>query len=1712
MLDPQQRVGPYEVRSVVGRGGMGSVYLAVDLRLGRRVALKVLDRAAAGGHDAMLAEARLTARVSHPAIVAVYDVGELDGRPWLALEFVDGRPLAAWVAEGPTPALQAARLLQPVAEALAAAHAAGIVHRDLKPDNILVGRDGRPRVVDFGIAQGASEGAAGVAGTPGYMAPEVWRGEPATAAADVWALGVTLYELLAGRSPWQAAIERGVAAVRAQVASQAEAPQLPDPGDVPPALVALVEACLDPVAARRPAASQVAHDLGRVLTRVPVDTEACPFPGLLPYTAEHAGWFFGRDVEVSRLERALDDHARVAVTGPSGVGKSSLVLAGVVPRLQERGAVVVVALRPGAMPVHALARAVQPKLHTLEVTGGSYPSETVSMDTAAWDEPVDPAAAPVDLEGGAVDGGRVGALEAELRAAPGRLAVLLQRLAEARGARVVVVVDQLEELETQGASDADRRVFVDALAAAAVLPSDRVRVVVTLRDDHLGRVAFAGAQPLLDHLEVVGPLDPAALGGVLRASVAVAGHRFAPPTLVDTIVADVAATPGALPLLQFALRRLWDLRDVDRRELRASDYAALGGVAGALAGHAEAIVRRWTAEGHAQGEGSAALDTLRAILLRLVHDDGTRRVVGLEALVEGLEPADGARAVRERLVSGRLLVVRDEEGGHPVVELAHESLAESWDRLRRWRMASRDEVRLVADLEEAARLWERRGRLDEGLWGGDTLGLAERVLSHGVVGLSDRGRRFFEASSSHARLDRVRRRRRLAALGIAGLVVTVGSVAAAVAYDGQRDRALREAEAASHARATALVSSAEAAWSAGDRLAARARLRSGFEETDSVAARALWSALRADVRLWHQDDPFSSFQIQPTPDGAHAVIASAGGLLRVVALDTAATRSLRVGAVDVAAAALRADLGVAVGLRYDGSMVVWDLGRDTWSEAPLLPPGELPVRAWFTGDGALVVFTLTQEDRAAAVWSVALDQPEAARRVALPAGHGFAEVDATGRSLWTGGPDADHLTRWSLADGLVADGVVPLPDGVRAEAIAVDRGGDRVAVFGERPTLLTGDGQVLVALVPPAQRVRGGGFVGDGERLAALTTAGDLVSWSTRTGAAGPAARAATDAATLQQVVGSTGDRILYTHLYGYGVLDARGLRDAPVAQGHTGRADGLAVSPDGAWVASGASDARVVLRDAATGQVRAEAGPFSGSVNAVRFAPSGAFLAVAPNGGEAVVVAVPTLEVAVRVPHDDDVVAAELLDDHTLRALTWSGTLRDTVWVDGVPATASEFSLGSEAYDLRRASDGTTWVALTDGRVAPWTPAGQLGPAVLHHTSPPHSLGLGGGRVAAAGFDDRVRVSTPPVTLPATTDGRIALSPSGQWLAYPAAGGRLLLRDLDAGAERSLLTPGLPVDAVAFSPDGGTVYGASRGGTVSAWETATGRPQWRGIALTADPPRALTHRGWEALGAGPPLPSDAGSLAGDGYRADLDGAAACLLSVDGAVARGGPDGGAASVLAQRPGATDVALLGTGCAVLDPTGLTWVGPGGASVALAPARGAWRLGSTVFALDGDHLRAWTAPTSELPAVRVSPDATVAVHVGSALCAGFDDGQVLCEGGPSLRTATSSAVTQAVPYGADGVALGFGDGEVGIWSTRTGARLLGGKLDGAVVRLVVADGALLALTATGSALALDTDVLVAPWCAVLDEVTRQVPVVWEDERLAMASGRRGPCAPP
>jgi Tol biopolymer transport system component len=335
------RLGPYEILSPLGAGGMGEVYRARDPRLGREVAVKVLPASVSADPDRLRRfeqEARAAGQLDHPGLLTVFDVGSHEGAPYIVSELLRGETLRARLAAGPLPQPKALELGAQLARGLGAAHAKGIVHRDLKPENVFLSGDGRVKILDFGLARVAPEPAATgaqselgtlsalttpgvILGTVGYMSPEQVRGEPTDARSDIFSLGVVLYEMLTGRRAFS-----GTSAVETLNAILKEEPSRELPPFVPGGdlISRVVKRCLEK---RREDRFQGADDLAFALEiaqgsgTAPSGTTALGLP-----TGRRVGWaWLGAAATILGLAVwALSWRAAPPQAAPSPIARATL--------------------------------------------------------------------------------------------------------------------------------------------------------------------------------------------------------------------------------------------------------------------------------------------------------------------------------------------------------------------------------------------------------------------------------------------------------------------------------------------------------------------------------------------------------------------------------------------------------------------------------------------------------------------------------------------------------------------------------------------------------------------------------------------------------------------------------------------------------------------------------------------------------------------------------------------------------------------------------------------------------------------------------------------------------------------------------------------------------------------------------------------------------------------------------------------------------------------------------------------------------------------------------------------------------------------------------------------------------------------------------------------------------------------------------------------
>ncbi len=393
-LRPGARLGPYEILSPLGAGGMGEVYRARDSRLGRDVAVKVLPSELASDRERLgrfEQEARSASALNHPNIVTIYEVGQGDSTSYIAMELVEGKTLRELVASGPLPLRKALHIASQVADGLAKAHAAGIVHRDLKPENLMVSNDGFVKILDFGLAKlavppaeelsnvrtmaGPQTGSGVVLGTVGYMSPEQSSGRPLDFRSDQFSLGSVLYEMATGKQAFQkeTAAETLVAIIREEPESIGSLN-----ARVPAPLCWIVERCLAKDPDERYASTRdLARDLSAVRERLleaPSEPRGAR-PTNLPVQRTR---FIGRDRELGAAKELLlrRDVRLLTLTGPPGIGKTRLGLQ-VAGEMADQfgGGVFFVALAPVSDP-DLIASTISQTLGARE-SGSQRPLETL---------------------------------------------------------------------------------------------------------------------------------------------------------------------------------------------------------------------------------------------------------------------------------------------------------------------------------------------------------------------------------------------------------------------------------------------------------------------------------------------------------------------------------------------------------------------------------------------------------------------------------------------------------------------------------------------------------------------------------------------------------------------------------------------------------------------------------------------------------------------------------------------------------------------------------------------------------------------------------------------------------------------------------------------------------------------------------------------------------------------------------------------------------------------------------------------------------------------------------------------------------------------------------------------------------------------------------------------------------------------------------------
>jgi WD40 repeat protein/DNA-binding SARP family transcriptional activator/tRNA A-37 threonylcarbamoyl transferase component Bud32 len=729
----------YELREMVAESSAAAVYRGYQHSVGREVAVKLIRPDLADRGDFIRrfeAEAQLVAGLEHPHIVPLYDYWRDPEGACLVMRFMRGGSLSQALTRGPWNPAPATRLLSEIGSALVYAHRRGVLHGDIKPSNVLLDEEGGAYLSDFGM--GPDPG-------PADITPEEATGRPPSPRSDVYGLGLLAFELLTARRPPPDAPLPGLGRLRPglpagfdEVVARATAP---DPDD----RFATVEGFL------RALGAAVGTPL---VVEAPFTPTRNPYKGLHPFTEADAADFFGRAQLVDELIAAMAQRRLVAVVGPSGIGKSSVVRAGLVPALRS-GALagsdqwLITDMVPGADPFEEMASAL--------------------LRVAAH--------RPADLA-------------AQLTADPEGVIALLGDMLPP-GSRLLVVVDQFEELFTHTTDEGTRRRFLALIESLTPNPHSPARVVLTMRADFLDRpLRYPGFGDLLgDGLVTVSSPSEEELAAAIRRPAEAVGVAFQ-PGLVEQILADVADQSGALPLLQYALTELFAQRSGDL--LTLADYQSSGGVLGALGRRADELY------GQLDHQGQTAT---RQVFLRLVTvdeaaQDTRRRVPKRELRGIGVDPPILEEVLR-RYGEYRLLSFdRHPLTRSPTVEVAHEALLNRWNRLRGWIDERREDLLLHRRLAESVEEWDRASREPSYLLGGGRLEQFEALAAETDLALSGDERDYLTASrADEDKRNAHRRRRRRGILTGFGAAAFISLILAGLAYLNQQQAEKSEAAA-----------------------------------------------------------------------------------------------------------------------------------------------------------------------------------------------------------------------------------------------------------------------------------------------------------------------------------------------------------------------------------------------------------------------------------------------------------------------------------------------------------------------------------------------------------------------------------------------------------------------------------------------------------------------------------------------------------------------------------------------------------------------------------------------------------------------------------------------------------------------------------------------------------------------------------------------------
>lgn len=1239
-----QTIKGYELRHFVAAGGFGAVYRAFQTIIKREVAVKIILPALANQPDFIRrfeAEAQLVARLEHPFIVPLYDYWRDPSGAYLVMRWLAGGSLREHLKKGALDLETTSKFLDQIAAALTVAHRNGVIHRDLKPENILLDLEGNAYLADFGIAKSVGPEASedffdkqlgAVVGTPAYIAPEQIKSQPVTPQTDIYGLGNILYELLTGSHPFPQSSTSEllmqhlseplplVRNIRTEMPPQIDdviqkataknpTERFADALSMAAALrKAITPAVRDtPVALGGEESDELIISISRSTGTISIDTDLLdmaepvnPYKGLRAFQESDSDDFFGREALVQKLlDRLQEPHplARfLAVVGPSGSGKSSVVKAGVIP-----------ALRKNAIPG-------SDKWFVVEMLPGLHPLDEI--ESALLKIAVTPPVGLSDL----------------LRTDEKGLGQAVKNVLPDDDTELLLVIDQFEEVFTQVESENERTHILNSLRAAVLDPASRLRVIVTLRADFYDRpLNYEGFGSLMrDRTEVVLPLSAEELQQAIAGPAERVG-LLVEPALVAEMVSEIQDEPGALPLLQYALTEVFEKREGITLTLDA--YRASGGALGALAHRAEELYQTFNEEQQA---------TTRQIFLRLVTlgegtEDTRRRVLWAELIAIEGDDDTVMQAVLELYGKYRLLTFgADPQTREPTVEVAHEALIRQWQRLREWLNESRESVRLQRRLIAALSDWQNQGRDASFLASGTRLVQYESLLESTNLALTANEQTYIRASISardeKAAAEEARRERELALerqakrrlrvlLAVMAAALVGAFILSIFAFNQQRearqerdnarlarDDAQRERDNArqsgDEAKAQALAASAQILLTNNDTDAALVLAMEALKiepDLPAVEPALANAAYTPATRLVMEGNEDIIYVVKYSPDGRTALSGSHDSIMRLWDIETG--REIR---------RFEEDLGWILGIAYspDGRqavaaydqarvLILWDL--ETGEEIRRFTGHtDYLLAVDYSPDGKYLASG--SSDNTVLVWDV--QTGEIVHRMAHADAVNAVIFSPDGRYLASGSDD-ETIVLWDVATGEQ----LRVLEGHTSGVISLDFSLDGQLLFsgadypdstprlwdvatGEQLRVFRGHTDVVasVALSPNGQY----GLSSSGDttiRLWNIATGQEIQRYVGHKGMVYSVAFSPDS----RRILSGGDDRVLREWWVENAALVHR-------LEGHEGLVWKAIFSPDGRTIASASVDETIKLWDAQTGELTNELGGDIGEVIAVSF------------------------------------------------------------------------------------------------------------------------------------------------------------------------------------------------------------------------------------------------------------------------------------------------------------------------------------------------------------------------------------------------------------------------------------------------------------------------------------------------------------------------------